>query len=1161
MKITAKILLINFLLVVIVSISITLLYHSTAARFLKNELHNSLLSSANNFAFLFEDFLEDMESEMSKILEADQSSSIPGSYSLDLVFVNNAKAGVPDKIFTSNEIKTGLKTNNIAQITNQNPNLILRVSKRGNSEIYYGSVISEKLLNEFSYKINSDIGYVVSNNLKIYSSKASNNKYFADILDVSNEISVNHNYIIKEEEVSEGSLFSTSITPKSILSPYGQASFLLFDIIEKPASFQSLMGDFLIVIIISGIALSLIFTFILTSGFREKIKKVNTAANFVKKGNLDYRIDSKGNDELSKLSSSFNGMLEELQRKNRKEKEYMEFISLINKNADLQRISEVSLKKIIEKTKMPIGLLYVVSNEKIELVSSYGIETDLITPVDEINTFSNVIRYKEKLEYFFEKDSPQLKSGSAKIDLKYLLLVPIEFDNKVIGVLELASNKITDNERAFYIEEVKDQLGVGLYNALSRQKLENYVAMLKELNDAYQAQNTEIKGKNEKLTQLHQQISNYAEELRKQKNQVEESSRMKTQFLANVTHEFKTPLNSIIGLTDLLMKKLNSPNMVERLSIIQRNSKKLLTIILNILDFAKLETDKIHLSIEEFELTTFLEEISKYIKPLADEKKLNFEIDFQKTQNAVLNTDRNKLEQIIINLLSNAIKFTEEGYVKLYINIDGENLILKVEDTGIGITQEDKPLVFEEFKQLDEGISRKYGGTGLGLTITKKYVELLGGSIDFESQLGKGVLFSVEIPGIVQEKSLEPHMPKLLLVTDDEKFPDSYSGYLQENDYLVDSISDNEGATQLTRQNHYEVIILDNNLEKLTWRILFNLSQISDVKPKLLPISLDYTDNSGYAVDLHDYFVAEDIRSFRSFVQRYEEEYKKEAKKILVLDDDEENGKIIGEAEGEQTKWTVQTEFNLEEVKNDSPNLIFVNLNLKYSNSFRVISELRRIREFNYKQIIGYIAKEVGDEAYQNLSDKLKALTYEKYYHIYDTFKVLRKKLNIKENVKVKEKLLFDEIEAAETSGSGKENVSNKILVVDDDSDTLFTVGDMIKELNYEAEFAEDGKSGINAVNNERPLLVLLDIMMPGMDGFETVRKIREVYDRDKLPVLALTAYAMIDDKEILERNGFNDLVTKPVKMVDLKNKIELFLAKQDELNYEQNISSGRSTG
>jgi CheY-like chemotaxis protein len=230
---------------------------------------------------------------------------------------------------------------------------------------------------------------------------------------------------------------------------------------------------------------------------------------------------------------------------------------------------------------------------------------------------------------------------------------------------------------------------------------------------------------------------------------------------------------------------------------------------------------------------------------------------------------------------------------------------------------------------------------------------------------------------------------------------------------------------------------------------------------------------------------------------------------------------------------------------------------MKSLNSFKLISELREVREFNYKQLIGYVPKQPDDSLSKTLTIKMNELLRENSFHLYDTLKLLRKKLNIKENVKVKEKLLFDEKEISSLSYIDQKTVSDKILIVDDDSDTLYTVGDMIKELNYTVEFAEDGYSALESIQEAKPALILLDIMMPGMDGFETVRKIREFYKPESLPVLALTAYAMIDDKEVLKRNGFNDLVSKPVKMVDLKNKIEQFLVNQEELNYEQNISSG----
>jgi signal transduction histidine kinase len=258
----------------------------------------------------------------------------------------------------------------------------------------------------------------------------------------------------------------------------------------------------------------------------------------------------------------------------------------------------------------------------------------------------------------------------------------------------------------------------------------------------------ELKRSRDHLTELLVERTARAAELGEAKERAEAADRLKSAFLATMSHELRTPLNSIIGFTGILLQELGgpiNPEQRKQLTMVRSSSQHLLALISDVLDISKIEAGQMTVISEDFDFPAALHKVAGQIRPLAEKKGLDFGVDVS-AEVGTLTSDRRRVEQILLNLLSNAVKFTEQGRVELKVLREGENLVTRVTDSGIGIPAEEQERLFKPFHQIDTGLSRNYEGTGLGLSICSKLVGLLGGSIWVESTPGRGSTFGFKLP-------------------------------------------------------------------------------------------------------------------------------------------------------------------------------------------------------------------------------------------------------------------------------------------------------------------------------------------------------------------------------------------------------------------------------
>ena len=463
---------------------------------------------------------------------------------------------------------------------------------------------------------------------------------------------------------------------------------------------------------------------------------MSKATEITKEGNFKNKITFQSKDELGDLANAFNSMVDELDKKQKAEKDYTDFITLINQNPLLKEISEAALTKIIKAGNFIVGALYHVGDKEIKLGSSYGWKRD--SHFEKQNEFfETVIKSKEFLEINIENESPIISTGIIDVEIKNILILPVLYNNKVICILVLGSVKKLPGETKDYLEKIKPQLAIGLVNASALVQLENFVSELKKLNDDYLQQNEQIKKQNIALVELHNKLQEKADELEVQKLKAEEATTLKSQFLASMSHELRTPMNSILGLTKVILddSAINQHNQ-ERLEVVYNSGKRLMNLINEILDLSKIEAGKMEVNEGEVPINELINELEAFVYPLINAKKLEYKTTCLIDINTVVKSDRVKISQVIMNLLSNAIKFTNEGQIDLEISAEEETLTFKIKDTGIGISKENQKIIFEEFRQIDGTNSRKYGGTGLGLSISQKISNLLNGKLELTSETG-----------------------------------------------------------------------------------------------------------------------------------------------------------------------------------------------------------------------------------------------------------------------------------------------------------------------------------------------------------------------------------------------------------------------------------------
>lgn len=1175
MKLSLRILIINFTIVVLILGSAAFAFYSVMYNVLTTQQSKQLQNSLNEFLYTYRDMQQNFEDDFNKVLDNNEFVSLsPKSLTRNLDFILKTLPGEESiSQFTGRkDVIIPKGSFDLNSFLTENPFIVFNTfTNEKGVTFYYGRLISADLLSDISGKINADVALIWDGTPVEVSNAEDNSRITLSLKVAYTGLTGNDKSSVYASDNAPADLVAAIFNPG--LTDNSKISFLVFNTLNEAADLRANIRYVIIVIGVAGAILSLILTLVFTDKIRKQIKQLNLATEATKAGDFSTRIEVKSKDEIGQLAGAFNLMMDELNKNQKAMNEYSDFITLLNQNPTLSEISEAALKKIINTSGYTVGALYTVDDNSIKMVSSYGIKRNSLNETPEL--FEPVLKDHTPLEIESEEGLPVISSGLVSLNLKHLLLQPIIYNSKVIAILELGGIHKPSKEAVDYLQNIQEQLAIGLTNSLALVQMEKLISDLKSLNDDYQEQNIKVKKQNDSLTQLHDELKQKARELEAEKQKAEELTRLKSQFLASMSHELRTPMNAILGLTELMLDDATiKAKDRERLYVVMNSAKRLMGLINDILDLSKIEAGRMDIALEDFFLEDLLAEVNASVTPLLVNKNIEFKVVKKTDTRVIINTDKGKVIQVLINLLGNAVKFTNEGNIELKISkADANELRFDVTDSGIGISEEDQKIVFEEFRQIDGTTTRKYGGTGLGLAICKKIAELMNGTISVQSEKGKGSTFTFTIPLVVVEqkkKEVVPHLNiekliknrqhPILVIDDDPDVRYTIGQYLISKGYEVEYAEDGEKGLQKAITLQPFAITLDIMLpRKDGWSVLKELKENPETEdiPVIL-VSIISDKNLGYGLGAYEYIVKPiSSEKLTHAFNALEEKAKKRIEKIVIVDDDEsvfENFKEAFASEKVRIDYIKDSELAFSKIKEVQPDLIILDLLMPNVDGITLSHKLKTHRETRDIPIIISTNEEMSDDDKKSLNHIVENITVKSKGHPLDVLKVVRDRIRMQEEnveapnpIELPEKPKLDIIEdviSIEIPVESNIPVNGDVLIVDDDPDTLFTLNEIVTSCNCNTEMVKGGKECLEALAVNIPDLILLDIMMPGMDGFQTLNRIKQNKLWQNIPVFAVTAKAMVEDKEIILRHGFDDYISKPVNSASMAFKIERLFSK-----------------
>jgi CheY-like chemotaxis protein/two-component sensor histidine kinase len=666
-----------------------------------------------------------------------------------------------------------------------------------------------------------------------------------------------------------------------------------------------------------------------------------------------------------------------------------------------------------------------------------------------------------------------------------------------------------------------------------------------------------------------------------------------------MSHELRTPLNSLLILSQLLAEN-KTGNLTEKQQeyahTIHSAGSDLLTLINDILDLSKVEAGKMEVQLEEVSLTELTQMIEPKFRHLAEQKALAFQIELAADLPHSLYTDLQKLKQIINNLLSNAFKFTTQGEVKLALRrpLSDDNLaLLKLEpnktiaisviDTGIGVPKDKQQLIFEAFQQADGTTSRRYGGTGLGLSISRQLARLLGGELRLQSEEGKGSTFTFYLPETRREtqsgsspqssttwstathlttsnpttspsptpeiiddrQNLNPQDRCLLITEDDRRFANFLMEQAREKGFKCIIAEDGTTSLELAEKYRPHVIMLDIGLPKIDgWTVMDRLKDNPEIRhiPVYFMSAADQNLAAKKLGAIGYLLKPVSMEQLTEAFNQIEQFLAKTVKKVLVIVEHEVRQKQIltlvshGEVQPTVATTKIEAQQHLQTVTFDC---IIVDVDLKQGSGLRQLEQLHQVCNLSPIPIILYAERELTVEEQKWLHQYTDTLTIKAVCspeRLLDEVTLFLHQLEAQLPQKQRQmlKLIHDKTAIL---------THKQVLLVDDDMRNIFALVSVLEDRDMKVLIAQNGKEALNLLEQHPDIdIILMDIMMPEMDGYEAMRKIRSQTRFSKLPIIALTAKAMKGDKIKCIDAGANDYIAKPIDTDKLISLMKVWL-------------------
>jgi signal transduction histidine kinase/HAMP domain-containing protein/CheY-like chemotaxis protein len=880
----------------------------------------------------------------------------------------------------------------------------------------------------------------------------------------------------------------------------------------------------------------------LAGNLTRQVRAIAEVTSAVASGDLTRSISVEAQGEVAELKDNVNAMVHSLRETIRANQQQdwlktnlAQIAGMMQGHRDLAVVAELIMDELAPLVGAQHGTFFLAESvdgdTQLRLIAGYGLRADKPAPIQYRLGQSLIGQVARSKRSIIVGNLPEgyvkISSGLGEAPPANLAVLPILFEDQVLGVVELASFSSFSPVQTDFLEQLTETLGVNFNTIIANARTDTLLEESQRLTTELQArseelqdqqvelqrsnadledkaallatQNRDIETKNAEIEQARQEIEERARQLAL-------ASKYKSQFLANMSHELRTPLNSLLILARLLAQNPGrnlSAKQVEYANVIHSAGSDLLQLINDILDLSKVEAGRMDIHVERFGLRVLLEDVQATFQPLTAEKGLDFAVEADAEAPSELFTDRQRLRQVLGNLVANAVKFTEAGHVVLRVGRDprtpaarrspdgAEVLAFSVADTGIGIAPENISTIFGAFQQGDGTLSRRYGGTGLGLSIAREVGALLGGEIVAESELGQGSTFTLylpcEMPGVTAD------------VTDaDPAAVPATEGV---------AISANGDA----HADATEALRLQPTLPDDT----------ATAGRRLLVLE----GSRGGLLTLLAYSAVSDLTGIHGPVH-------------------------VGTA--------VSPEQGIEALAAAPHQCVVLDLGLEDASAFAFLEQLAEEPKLRDIPVLAH-TRDTIDSAQARLA---RLRFGSQALELLPSLDELRERITLHLSAAQPGHVpaLISEPEAglraAGDTGSGPRRSpeadghevlrGKRVLVIDDDPRNVFAITSTLELQGMTVTQATNGRKGIEALlMAEDTDLVLMDVMMPELDGYATMHKIRQMPAFSALPIIAVTARAMPGDKEKSIAAGASDYVTKPVDTEELLACMERWLARR----------------
>ncbi len=812
----------------------------------------------------------------------------------------------------------------------------------------------------------------------------------------------------------------------------------------------------------------------------------------------------------------------------------------------------------------------------------------------------------------------EISGALGTIRPKTLIVTPLIADGEAIGALELGFIEAIGRADVELLELLSEPMGVAIRTArlrsereellratqrqaeelqtqqeelrVTNEELEQQSNMLQDSQARLEAQQAELEQSNVQLEEHMQMLAHQNDdldaarrELLSKAAELERSNQFKSEFLANMSHELRTPLNSSLILAKLLADNA-SGNLTEEQVKFARNiysaGNDLLELINDILDLSKIEARQIDLKRERVGLRGLLDNMAQMFRPMASQKRVELELTLAPDAPTELETDSQRLRQVLRNLLSNALKFTMHGKVslKIFTRAGTGDIAFAVEDTGIGIPPDKQEIIFEPFRQADGTTNRRFGGTGLGLSISRELASMLGGRIELHSELGVGSTFTLVLPlsmpaqeekadSVVSPPPVSPPAKTrehravertaataptvsngtrvLLIVEDDPTFADTIATLASGLQFECMIATTADEGIEMALKHRPTAIVLDIRLPDHTGLTVLDRLK-HDPATRHIPVQV---------ISGHDYtHVALEMGAanvLRKPVERDEllNSLTKLASKandatraVLIVEDNamqRDSIEHLLRSEKVQTVAVASVADALEQLRSSTFDCMVLDLALPDASGYELLEKMATDEAYSFPPVIVYTGRTLSADEEQQLRRYSKS--------------IIIKGTRSPERLLDEVTLFLHRVEASLPAeqqrmlrvARSRDAVFEKrrILLVEDDVRNVFAITRVLEPHGAIVDIARNGREALDVLaRNPEIDLVLMDIMMPEMDGFEATRAIRAERRWANLPIIALTAKAMPDDRQKCLQAGANDYITKPIDIEKLLSLLRIWM-------------------